>query len=79
MGSGLLVLIAAVLGFIAVAGVGLAFVGGDSQSRTVKRAHAIAVRKRPEARARAAPDPTERVITCEDAAELQLQLSLIHI
>ena len=60
MGSGLLVLIAAVLGFIAVAGVGLAFVGGDSQSRTVKRAHAIAVRKRPEARARAAPDPTAR-------------------
>ena len=56
----ILVIIAAILGFVAVAGVGMVFAGGGEQQRTIKRAHAIAERKRPEARARAAPDPGAR-------------------
>ncbi len=62
MGPGALAIIAAILGFVTVAGVGLAFAGGSGSSRTVKRAQAIAERSRgsgPRARA-SAPDPTQR-------------------
>ncbi len=57
----MMVIFAAILGFVMVAGVGFAFVGGGGQGRTLKRAHAIADRARPErARRSAAPDPGVR-------------------
>lgn len=62
MGPNLMVAIAAVLGFVALAGVGLAFAGGGGQARTLKRAHAIIERK-PADSARARPaqqDPATR-------------------
>lgn len=60
MGSSLLVIIAAVLGFVTIAGLGLAFAGGG-QTQTVKRARAIADRSRLETRSRpVAPDPAQR-------------------
>ena len=46
MDSGLLTIVAAVLGFVTVAGLGFVFVGGGANSRTLKRAHAIADRNR---------------------------------
>ncbi|MEI9965489.1 MAG: hypothetical protein WDM92_13205 [Caulobacteraceae bacterium] len=56
-----LVVIAAVLGFIAIAGVGLAFAGGGSRTATLKRARAISDRSRPEVRSRpSGPDPAVR-------------------
>ena len=57
-----LVLIAAVLGFIAIAGVGMVFAGGGGGStRTIKRAKVIGERTRDPARARStAPDPAQR-------------------
>jgi tight adherence protein B len=57
---GILVIVAAVLGFVALAGLGLAFAGGG-QGGAVKRARAIGERGRLETRARpTAPDPTQR-------------------
>ncbi len=57
-----LVLMAAVLGFIAIAGVGMVFAGGGgSSTRTIKRAKVIGERTRDPARARStAPDPAQR-------------------
>ena len=62
MGSTTLMILAAVLGFLAVAGVGMVFAGGGGQTRTVKRAQAIGERTRtPVGRARSsAPDPAAR-------------------
>ncbi|HEY5072812.1 MAG TPA: type II secretion system F family protein [Caulobacteraceae bacterium] len=64
MGPGLIVIVAAILGFVAVAGVGLVFAGGSpSQTRTLKRAQAIggsASVRDARARVRAAANPDAR-------------------
>ena len=60
MGTPLLMVLAAVLGFVAIGGVALAFVA-PSNSRTLKRAQAITDRTRnPAVRRSAAPDPAMR-------------------
>ncbi len=62
MDSSLLMIVAGVLGFLVVAGVGFAFAGGGGNSRTLKRAQAIGERNKSEnIRIRpAAQDPTLR-------------------
>ena len=60
MSPALLMVLAAVLGFVALGGVAVVFVS-PGQSRTLKRAHAIADRSRAPVRSRvAAPDPAMR-------------------
>jgi tight adherence protein B len=82
MGLDLMVVVAAVLGFVALAGVGLAFAGGGGQTRTLKRAHAIVERKQQDpARARPAQlDPATRrkqiLRTLKDQDKQQRQAAL---
>ena len=62
MDPSLLAILAAVLGFVAIAGVGFAF-AGTAQTRTLKRAQAIAERNRTERSSRgrsSGPDPAAR-------------------
>ena len=63
MDSGFMMIVAAVLGFVTIAGLGFAFVGGGGNTKTMKRAHAITERTRGERTrsARATPsDPGQR-------------------
>src|ERR1700691_4634928 len=59
-----LIIVIAVLGFLAIAGAGLAFAGGNGQTaRTAKRAQAVTAQRRSEKLARnrpAANDPAQR-------------------
>ncbi len=70
MDSGLLTIVAAILGFIAVAGVGWVFAGGGgSQTKAVKRVQALGA-------ANPARDPRARVANNADARRKQILKSL---
>jgi tight adherence protein B len=61
MDSSLPMILAAVLGFVVIAGLGFAFAGGGGQGRTLKRAQALSDRKRSETvRRPTGPDPSLR-------------------
>ena len=80
MSSALLMVLAAVLGFVAIGGVALVF-AAPGQSRTLKRAQAIADRSRTSVRGRvAAPDPALRrkqiVKSLKDDERRQRKMSL---